>query len=370
MKKYQFNIPSINVGKILDKFTTHNIPIYDLDVKEQTTFYCLPKDKKKIQKILESIGIIVKSQNYTRMYNNFLIFKSWGIILGIIISVCMFIVSNILITNVIIEGNVDISLKEIYAVLNEMNIGKYSLKSSIDTQELENKIEDIKYISYVSIIIKGNVLLINVKEQLTNNEVISLNTYSPLTAYRDCKITNITLVQGTLNKKVGDIVKSGEVLVFPYVIGSDGTKISIQPIAQFICDFWYTTNLDIHNSTIKTIRTGSQTENHSLSLCGLNLFATNKPCTFAEYEIEVSEFYLSNSILPIKIARQYFFETKKIVEQTNFEKNKDIYIDQIRKMSLLNVQEYDIIKDETYSVLKLEDKHTIVYTLTVSKKMF
>ena len=79
--------------------------------------------------------------------------------------------------------------------------------------------------------------------------------------------------------------------------------------------------------------------------------------------------YLTNYILPIKIKYMTYSEYEYCEINTEFEKNKDKYLNQTRQMSLLNVKEYDIIKDESYVINKQDDTNINVYTITVNKSI-
>ena len=367
MKQYKFEISSLNTEKLLNKLILE-FDIFDIKKEDKIcTFYCKSKNKRKIEKILKQFGYNIKSKSYFGLAKHLKNISSLGIIIGIVISIAMYIISTFFISDVLLVGNLTITSKEIMQVLENHNINKWSLKSSIDIKSLQKELEEIEYVSYASAIIKGNALIINIKEQLTNNEIVNIGKFQPLVAKYDGKITSIKLIQGTSAVKVGDIVKLGDVLVLPYVLNDDGTKLSVQPLADITCDVWITTRLEVKDKEIKKIRTNNVISNYSLSLMGINLYTTNNEVNFENYETEEKECYLSNCLLPIKIkyTNCYEYVLKKI--ETNFEENKEKYIDKTRQMSLLNVKEYDIIKDESYVINKQDDINTIIYTITLNK---
>ena len=61
---------------------------------------------------------------------------------------------------------------------------------------------------------------------------------------------------------------------------------------------------------------------------------------------------------------------RKLLPTERGEQNKQIYIEQTRQMSLLNVKDYDIIKEESYSISPMQGGNVITYTITVNKKIF
>ncbi len=367
MKQYKFEIPSLNTEKLINKLILE-FDIFDIKKDDKScTFFCKSKNKKQIEKILKQFGYNIKSKSYFGLAKHLKNVSSLGIIIGIAVSLALYILSTFFISDVLIVGNLSITSNQIMQVLEKHNINKWSLKSSIDVKSLEKELEEIKYVSYASVIIKGNALILNIKEQLTNNEIVNIGTFQPLVAKYDGKVTSIKLIQGTSAVKVGDIVKLGDVLVFPYVLNDDGTMLSVQPLADITCDVWITTRLEVKDKEIKKIKTNNIVSNYSISFMGINLYSTNKEIAFVDYEIEEKECYLSNCILPIKIKYTNYYEFVFEEFDTNFEENKDKYIEKTRQMSLLNVKEYDIIKDESYVINKQGETNTIIYTITLNK---
>lgn len=367
--EYKFVISSLNTEKLINKLCL-KFDIFDIKKTEtEISFCCKKKDRKKIQKILNKCGYKTKNTFFVGFFKHLKNITSVGIIIGTILSIALWCVSCFFITDVLILGNISITSKEIMEVLKTNNINKWSLKSSVNIQNLETQIQDIKYISYVSAIIKGNALIINVKEQLTNDEVVSIGSYAPIVSNYDCKITSIKLIQGTLKVKVGDIVKLGDVLVEPYVQKPDGTTLSVQPIADIVGDVWITSSLDFYNTLHKKVRTNKVVSNYSVTFMGIEIYKKDTNVNFKNYEIEEYETYLSTSILPIKIKYKNFYEYTTEEINVDFEKNKDKFIEETRKTVLLNVKEYDIIKNESYKIYNNDDYNTVLYTITLNKKI-
>lgn len=368
MMQYKYEIPALNTEKVLNKIIKKH-QIFGLK-KDQASciFYCKAKSKNNIDKVLKDAGVKVSKSGFVGLGKQFKNATKIGIIAGILVSLLLWICSSFFVTNVIIIGNTNYTQSEIYKVLQNQNIKKWSLKSNINLNNLESEIQSIKHVSYVSTIIKGNSLVINVKEQLTNSEVVSINNYEPLVSCVDGKITSIKLIQGTLNVKVGDIIKTGDVLVNPYIKTEDKT-LSVQPIADIVCDVWYTAKLEVKDVSYKKIKTGKSITNYTITAFGLEIYKKEQDIKFLNYEVFEKELYLSQTLVPIKIKYKTYNEYINQKTETNFEQNKQIYIEQTRQMSLLNVKDYDIIKDESYSISKLQDSNIITYTMTVNKKI-
>ena len=289
--------------------------------------------------------------------------------MGIFFSIILWLISSLFITDVLIVGDISITSKQIMHVLSNNNINRWTLKSNVDIQTLQSQIQDIKFISYASVIIKGNALVINIKEQLTNAEVVLQNNYQPLISNFEGKIVSLKLLQGTLNVQVGDIVKLGDILVQPYVIDADGTRRSVQPLADIVCEVWITTRMEYFNKQTKKTYTGNYVTNYKMSFLGLQIFKSQNKVNYVNYDMQVSQKYLTNYLLPIKMEYTKFLEYNLEEVVIDFDLNKQKFIEQTRQMALLNVKEYDIIKNESYTVIPSEQKNTVVYTITLNKKI-
>ena len=369
MKEYMFKISPLNTEKLINslikKFGIYNIT----KTQNECTFYCKYKNKKQIEKIIKFYGITILNAEAVGKIKHLKTITSWGLISGIVVSCGLWIVSLFFVTNVVVLGNINLTHSQIMQVVKNHNINNLTAKSNINLKQLEQDILNIKYVSYASAIIKGNALVINIKEQLTNKEVISIGSYEPLISNFDGKITSLKLIQGTPAKNVGDIVKIGDVLVYPYIKKSNGEELSVQPIADIVCDVWQTAVLEVKDIIYKKVRTGNVIKSYNINAFGVSIFEKNNKNTYKNYEKEEKTQYLTKMLIPIKINFTNYYECQNIKIETNFEQNKQKYIEQTRRMSLLNIQEYDIIKDESYSLTKENDINIVRYTVTISKKI-
>ena len=369
MKNYKFEISSLNSEKCIN-LIIQKYEIFDFSKNEgKVIFYCKNKDKKNIEKILKKLNQKIYKKNYFGFLFHIKNIFSIGIIIGIFLSLILWGISTFFITDILVIGNYNLTTKEIFEVLENNEIYKWKPKKDIDTKQLQNKIENINHISYASVIIRGNALIVNVKEELTNNEVINIGNFDPIVSVYDGQITSVKLIQGTLKVKVGDIIKVGDILVEPYITSMSGERVSVEPLADIVCDVYVTSRLNVKEKQIKVQRTGNVQTNYELSVFGLQLFKKYNDVIFKSYEKEEKEVYVSNVLLPIKRKETIYYETTVIEENINFEQNKQTFIEQCKQIALLNLTNYDIIKNESYSIYKIDDTYTISYTLTLNKKI-
>ena len=364
---YKFTISPLNSEKILNKLC--GFEIFNIEKSnESLSFCCKLKYCKNIKKLLKNSGISIKSELNIGIFGFFRRFFSVGILCGILISFAFYLISSLFITNVLILGDISFCGQQIMQVLKNNNINKWSKKSSIDIKKLENEIQSINYVSYVSAIIKGNSLIINIREQLTNSEFVNIGGYLPIVSAYDCKITSIKVVQGSAKVHVGDIVKVGQILVEPY-IDVDGEQMSVQPLADIQADVWFTNSVDFYDTIITKERTGRKISNYQMTFLGVPIYSHCSDVDFKNFEVEEKEVRLTDTLLPIKIYYTNYYEYVTVSQNIDFEKNKQQFIEQTRQTCLLNLNNYDIIKDESYVINKSQDCNTIFYTITLSRKI-
>lgn len=366
---FKFTISPRNTEKILDKLSK-KFEIFDAEKSEEkVTFTCHNKDRKKIKKSLKFWGIQnveCKPIKTSSILNQF---TSIGILCGIVFCAVVWFVSSFFITDVIIMGDIDFTEQEVYNVLKENNIHKFILKSKIDKKNLENQIQNIPYISYVSIIFRGNALLINIREQLTNVEIVNSGTFMPIVSIYDCTITSIKLIQGTLAVKAGDTIQAGDVLVYPYSTDSQGNTRSVQPLADIVADVYITSDLVVYDKQIEQIFTGNVIKNYEITFLGLPLYKKENEVDFLKYTTKEYTVDATTTLLPIKINYKNYYEYEEKIKYSNFNENLDYYIDKTRQTALLNVKDYDIIKGESHVVREYDGYHVVEYSLTISKKI-
>ncbi len=366
---YKFEISPRNTERVISKLST-KYTIFDVTKSEEkVTFCCHDKDRKNILKTLKFMGLDKTAYKAVKMTGIFKPFCSVGIVLGLVVSAVLWIVSSFFITDVIVMGDIDFTEQKIYETLKQNNIQNLMFKSSVDIKKLENAIESIDYVSYVSIVIRGNALIINVREQLTNSEIVNSGNFAPLVSVYDGMITSIKLIQGTLAVGVGDIVKVGDILVYPYSTDSNGDTRSVQPLADVVADVYITSSLTVYDQRIEKSYTGNVIKNYQISFLGLPLYSVENEVSYEHYDVESKEVYISDTLLPIKIKYDEYHEYTESYIDTNFAENEQIYAMQTREIALLNVKNYDIIKNESYVVRDFDGYHVIEFTITASKKI-
>lgn len=298
---------------------------------------------------------------------NFFKFR-WGILLGAVISVVLFIFMNTFLLGFRIDGVSAELEKEIVEVLGRNGISVLKPIESVETDEVEKIIlENFESVSLVSAVKKGSSILISVKEKISSDEFDGLNNLTPLLATQNGIITDICLIQGTLLVKVGDVVRVGDPLVAPYTCDASGKQIPVNPKAEIVADVWITGESEHSEVETRVERTGEVVKFRESSFLGRTIFSNAGEIPFESYEIVEKTSYLTDFIFPIKYREIFYFETKCDIIEMTFKEVEEKKLEEAKQKAYMQVADLSKIKSEDYSISENEGKWVVVYTITLSK---
>lgn len=373
MKKLQSRV-SIKVKGLNQERAFNNlskeVEILKLEREDQRTcqLEVLPKDAKKTKKFLRNNNFEILSEKSFGAYKWGKWFLSYyGIIAGLLLCITAYLVQLPFLWQICVFGNEVINSSEITQVINQQLPSR--LISQIDTKEIEIVIkENFERVSSVSVAIVGQCLVVNINEKVLPDEMTT--NFQPIVSEYDCRITHIELIQGTLNIKEGDIVRKGEVIVEPYIIDSEGQKREVKAMANITADVWLVGTKEHRESYYRTYRTGNKVEESKVLLFGMTIYSNSKEMHFENYQEEVYvEDLITNNILPFKLEKRVFYETKTELVETKFEDCKDEIINDARENALQNMEECEIIKGEDYTVSSAGGVSIVTYIVTVERKI-
>lgn len=268
-------------------------------------------------------------------------------------------------------GIESISQTEVIQILKQNGFEKINKKSDIDTSKFEKDLSsNLKNISLVSIIIKGNTLVVSIKEKVQNSEYENKDNFEPIVSNFDGVLTKVQLVQGMLNKKVGDIIKKGDVLVFPYIVDASGNQRKVEPKAEIYAKVYITQKASFYDVEMIAKRTGKSMIKTDIFAFGLKIFSDHKECEFALYETESTKKTISNgNIFPITLEKTTFYEIQNERVENDFEQKKQQIMDDLKQKTLKNLQECDIIENERQNVTRIAGKNELEYVLEIQKRI-
>ncbi|MGN0961831.1 MAG: sporulation protein YqfD [Christensenellales bacterium] len=293
---------------------------------------------------------IIKVGGIKKFFNT--IIYRIGLVVGLVISIiAMFLLNNRLF-RIHIYGLSNIEEEKVIESINDFGINIFS-SLDFDKTELENYLSKEFNFSMVSIISKGNSLIISIKEELPD---IS-DSYAPITADFNMVIGSINVYSGTSKVKSGDIVYKGDTIVEPFIKSGDDI-VYITPCADIKAKAYFSASYNFQNTEEVLIRTGNKKIISNETYLGKYLITkNNKENPYQNFELENTSKCVSQYFLPIKIYNIFAYElTNKVIEH-NFESEKEEIINKV--------------KSEAYSLvpksLKVDNEELVITDTTLGK---
>lgn len=361
-----FKIKGLNQERSFNNISK-TVSIYNIKKEDDGTsqFEVDYKDAKKTKKFLEQQGFqILSVTNHGILFKFKNLFTRYGIVAGLIFCLLFYLLQY----NFILQVKVLGQPSEIQSLIKEYVVDNLNsnFKYNIDTKEIENSIKaEFDQVSSVSVAIYGQTLLINYNPSTIPEEM--RGEFDPIVSEYDGMITDIELVSGTINVKVGDIVQKGDVLVYPYIIDTDGETRQVTPSAKITANVWFSESITHYDYRLETKRTGKKIVSSFVKLGDLVIYSHDKENNFQEYEVEsYSQPLTKNLLLPFTLEKIVYYQTQtdEIIEP--FEEVREEVIEKAREKTLIFLDKNAIIINENYIIKDAGSVHNVIYTITTS----
>lgn len=370
-KWVKLSISGLNIEKTLNTISKQDIEIVNIVKKDYHScdFEVRGKNVKKVEKILLDRNIKTISKTKFGIDNFFEVLKlRIGIIVGLAVSLILFFIFSNCLFKIEIQGNEVLKDEEIIKCLEEFGVKKYSFFSK-SNKELEEMIsKSFEEISLISVVKKGNSLIVNIKEKLQNGEYEDKDNFQAMVSKFDGIITKINHIQGTLKVKVGDIVQKGEVLVEPYMIDSKGNQMPVMPKSEIYAEVYETGKTVHYDVETKNVRTGNFIRKREVFISKIQLFSEGKECDFLSFETEEKIIKVSeNNLLPLYYRDIFYYEIVPTVAEVDFASVKLQKLEEAKSIAHSKILETDVIKDEYESITSLAGKTDVKYIIVVER---
>lgn len=336
-------------------------PIFEIDrkSKKETFFSCAYRDRKKVKKFLFGSGVeIVSAHDCGFLPDIVSLTKNYGLLLAVVCFAVFFIIVNQFVFIYEINGLENISKSDVVVFLKE-NFS--SSKNKLSCDEIEHSLsKNFEKISFVSCAIKGQTLIVNIKEKLNPNSIYG--DFLPIVSNKNCRITQIDLISGTAKVKVGDFVKEGDILIEPYAIDTSGNVKNVEAKATISAQVYNEGFSQHYDCFWETYQTGNVFVKDEVRLFGLSLYVSNGQIPFSNYQTKVEEIVLTkNNILPFKLYKTYYFETSQRLVKIDFDDVKDYVIENAKTKALENCDECDKIIEEYHTIKSMAGVTVVRY---------
>lgn len=188
--------------------------------------------------------------------------------------------------------------------------------------------------------------MISVKEK-EYEEALDANLVVPIVAKADGIVQSIVVTQGTPLVKVGDIVRKGDVLIAPYVVGKDGDIISMRAIGCVKAVVYAKGSVTYQDGQEKLVRSGNSMVRNSVSIFGIE-FPSHIKVDYEYYDTEtITRPLQKNLLLPFMIVQEKCYELVR-VKGGDFASEKDLLVkESIYKAYEMIEADFDVQSEQT-----------------------
>lgn len=349
--KIVISITGINTLRFINLLKQNNIRLFNIKRMSDTTECVMfAKDFKKIKSFAKITGVRVRISK--KNGPGFFIFNNrnrYFLVAGLIIFIIIILWSTKKIVKIEIHGNEYYAYTEIYEFLTENNIDYGSVVKNISCKDIEKlMLNHFDLLTFVSVHINGNTLIITVKENKTVKQEKEDETPCNLVATEDGVVVSIITRAGVPLVKAGDEVKRDDVLVYSKI---DYNKIMGENYGyETVCsdaDILIRVNKEykdiVNRKYEKRVYTGRIQKVKGIKINNLYLTISKEKCKFKKYDTETT--YSDDRYGFKKMPVTYFYTTYREYElveseytdeelQNILEKKIDNYIEKLKENSI------------------------------------
>lgn len=349
--KIVISITGINTLRFINLLKQNNIRLFNIKRMSDTTECVMfAKDFKKIKSFAKITGVRVRISK--KNGPGFFIFNNrnrYFFVAGLIIFIIIILWSTKKIVKIEIHGNEYYASTEIYEFLTENNIDYGSVVKNISCKDIEKlMLNHFDLLTFVSVHINGNTLIITVKENKTVKQEKEDKTPCNLVATEDGVVVSIITRAGVPLVKAGDEVKREDVLVYSKI---DYNKIMGENYGyETVCsdaDILIRVNKEykdiVNRKYEKRVYTGRIQKVKGIKINNLYLTISKEKCKFKKYDTETT--YSDDRYGFKKMPVTYFYTTYREYElveseytdeelQNILEKKIDNYIEKLKENSI------------------------------------
>ena len=360
--KSTFKIKGLNIEKNLN-ILSKKFAIYDTEriEKNLTQFSVDFRYYKNVKKELIKLGYeIVEEKNSGFLPFIFKNLCNFGAIFAILLAFILYTIQSPIILQYEILGTESLNKEEIVLFIED-NFSQN--KNKLDTLEVENALyKNFEKISFVSVMVKGQTLVINIKERLMPDEMYG--EFQPIYSQFDGKITEINIISGTAEVSIGDFVFEGDILVQPFYLDSSGNMQKVEADAEIKMEVYHTAQITHFDTRVEVVRTGEFKVIDEIQLFGLTIYKNGEDVNYSRSETSVEyEDLVKNNLLPFKLKRTTIYELEEVVINEEFEEVSEKIITEAREKALENCENYDTIVDEFYTLKHISSATIVDYVI-------
>ena len=303
MNKYIIIKVTQDIKRFINKCNNYNIELYNIKYIDKDNIIVKIKkddfDNIKIYNYYSNIEI------YNKVGIDYYIHKinelKYFILCFVVMIICMFLVSNIILKINVIHSNKKVR-ELVYSELYDNDIKIFSIKKDFNKLEniknkiLENNRDKLEWISITNI---GMTYVVRVEERIIDN-IKNEYDYCNVVATKEGIVTNIFSDKGDILVNVNDIVRKDDILITGNLIVNEETKNYTCASGRVMAKVWYTTNISLKRDYLKKEYTGKKR---------INFYINHKVLRNNKYSKFDKKYIINNKY--IKVYKEIEYKEKK-----------------------------------------------------------
>ena len=303
MNKYIIIKVTQDIKRFINKCNSYNIELYN--IKYIDKYNIIVKIKKDDFDNIKIYNYYSNIEIYNKVGIDYYIHKinilKYFILCFVIMIICMFLVSNIILKINVIHSNKKVR-ELVYSELYDNDIKIFSIKKDFNKLEniknkiLENNRDKLEWISITNI---GMTYVVRVEERIIDN-IKDEHDYCNVVATKEGIVTNIFSDKGDILVNVNDIVRKDDILITGNLIVNEETKNYTCASGRVMAKVWYTTNISLKRDYLKKEYTGKKR---------INFYINHKVLRNNKYSKFDKKYIINNKY--IKIYKEIEYKEKK-----------------------------------------------------------
>lgn len=314
-----FKLEGLNLERVLNSVVEEGIYLWDIHKINYTTIEGKVgiKGYKELLKIVRRTGCRAKIQ--LKIGYPFFILKLKRkkiVAVGLIICLLLIISFTSFIWNIEIQGNNDISKKEILTCLESMGVKIGTFKYDLKTSDIkDNLLIKNDKLAWVGVEIKGTKLKIEVVEKEREPTKVDKSTPCHIIAKKDGIIEKVIAKNGDPMVKKGDIVRQNQILISGKIEREEGLLRLVHSLGEIQARTFYEKTHKIPIYRVKKIKTGRKFTKRIFKFGETSFSISKGNVPFSKYVVETKNKSLTKwrkIKIPVEIVIEEYYE---IVEQ-------------------------------------------------------
>ena len=350
---YIIEIPLTQLEIFLDLCLRYGFDYFHISLNEESALARIVISifqKNKIITACRVWQIRVKSTQLGGFPKTLMKYKGrWGIFLGCLMSVALFLISQSVVWRIDIVGNERLTKEAVAETLSNHGLRIGARISDIDLKSLEQRVtiynDDI---SWISVNISGMVARVEIREVIDTDIVKKDESYANLISRFDAQIVGMEVYSGFLSVDEGDFVRKGDLLVSGVYKSEKAPLRFLKASGRILGRVVQSFEVEIPLKQTKKVYTGEKIEKKTLIFFGnsiklfINYGNLHSTCDIINYIYTLNP--LSLGEIPISISVDTIYPYDMVEVDISEMEAMDIAYEELRKMIDEELPDAQILK--------------------------